>query len=232
MDEPGLLLPNAPDRWRCSQECSELDLTYLKRGIHDLYRRPLSYRETSSDITFIPIYQRGQIEAILSDYQALIHSRPTEEAIQKFMEGHPLIWAFLSPQRILHKPPVLTKWKADFAVLSTQRILYFVEIEKPQTKIATRTGNPHSQLQEGINQIRNWSIVVSDHRSSLLDELRLKAEDVHDIRYVLVAGLTQNTDASALCKLQRNPPIEKTLLYCYDELAAFLHNIASTLDRL
>lgn len=99
-----------------------------------------------------------------------------------------MLWAFLLPKKILHEPSVLTKKKADFRILSTQGIFYLIEIEKPQTQLIKRDGGFHAELQKGIDQVRDWSIVVGDHRNALLSELGLSQGVVREIRYILVAG--------------------------------------------
>ena len=133
----------------------------------------------------------------------------------------PVFWGFLSPRKILHKPAVLTKKQADFGILTTTKILYLIEIEKPTTRLLTKTGRISADIQKGADQIRDWDQVVTEHRGALLTELGLDPSTVHDIRYVLVGGLSTTLDSAGLRKLRREPFGPKIDFYCFDELAAF-----------
>jgi len=223
-------LQNTPDEWRCECGNCVMDLTFIKRGIHDLFRRPRAELVGETFGRFRPLYEKGELSGIARDYQSLINSSPREEDVQKFMEAHPVFWAFLSPVRIFHKPPILTKKVADFAVLTSQNILYLVEIEKPQTPLSTKKGKLHSELNQGFDQIRDWSVVVATHRTALLDELGLRDEKIVDIRYLVIAGLAHMAEVDVLAKIQQNPPTAKTQFFCFDELAAFLHILEAQIN--
>ena len=203
----------------------------MKRGLHDLFRHatPQTANEYSSHT---PLFEAGKIEAVVAEFEALINKVETEEPIQKFLELHPIFWAFLSPARIMHKPAVLTKKKADFGILSTQGILYLVEIEKPLTRLLNRDGSISADIQRGADQIRDWDLVVADHRGALLSELNLRPEQVQDIQYVLVGGLARNSAIAGLTKLRRSPLANKTQFFCFDELGSFVHALSGELRRL
>ena len=183
-------------------------------------------------MAFRRVYEIGQLASIAGEFQALIGSSPAEEQVQEFIEAHPVVWSFLSPIKILHKPPVLTKKKADFGVLTSHKILYLIEIEKPQTQLATKLTTTSAELQRGIDQIKDWGVVVGDHRHALLSELDLKDDDVHDIRYLLIAGTAHKTTKEALIKLKRSPLALNTQFMCFDELAAILFTLGGQLDDL
>jgi hypothetical protein len=70
---------------------------------------------------FTPLYEAGRIQDIIAEFEQLIETTTDEEPVQKYLEEHPVLWAFLSPAKILHKPPVLTKKKADFGILTSQQ---------------------------------------------------------------------------------------------------------------
>jgi len=132
--EPTVYIMDAPEHWRCRCGTVDIPLTYLKRGMHDLFRwpdPPIGY----AGLSFRPMYERGQLRQVFFDFQQLIAGSPAEEDVQKFLEEHPVLWAFLSPALILHKPAILTHKKADFAILTSNKVLYLVEIEKPQTQL-------------------------------------------------------------------------------------------------
>lgn len=222
----------APSRWTCKCGETDIDLTFLKQGLHDLFRRPIPAAAQDSPISFSPLYERGRIQDILADYDQLIETATDEEQVQKYLEEHPILWAFLSPTKILHKPAVLTRKKADFGLLTAQRVLYLVEIEKPTTKLTNQDGSISADIRKGANQILDWQFVVADHRLALLSELGFSEADVQEIRYLLVGGLARRTVPTGLTKLRRTPFAPNTEFYCFDELASFLYSLSGELPRL
>jgi hypothetical protein len=225
-------LHKAPTTWTCSCGHNPVDLSYLKRGLHDLFRRARSQSSEASAVNFTPLYEAGRIQNIIEEYEQLIESASEEEPVQKYLEEHPVLWAFLSPAKILHKPPVLTKKKADFGILTSQKVFYLVEIEKPTTRLTNQDDSISGEIQKGANQIRDWQLVVGDHRLALFSELGLKEGEVHEVRYLLIGGLARRTTATGLTKLRRTPFAQNTDFYCFDELGSFLHTLAAELGRL
>jgi hypothetical protein len=227
-----VLLEHAPSHWTCKCGQTSVDLTYLKQGLHDLFRHPRPRSDDQAIVQFTPLYKAGRIQDMIAEFDALLDTTEDEETVQKYLEEHPVFWAFLSPLRILHKPPVLTKKKADFGILTTHKILYMVEIEKPRTRLINQDGSISAEIQRGADQIRDWQVVVGDHRLTLLSELGLKESDVQEIRYILIGGLSKRTTAAGLTKLRRSPFASNTDFYCFDELGSVLHTLSQELRRL
>jgi len=232
IDPEDVLVGDAADKWRCACEPPrEVDLQYAKLGLHDVLRHPVGNASSNDDaLGYVPLYEAGRVSQIAGEFDALIRATPREEDVQKFMEANPLIWNFLSPRRILHKPKILTKKNADFGILTNAKILFLVEIEKPSTKLTNKDGGISAEINKGANQIRDWKQVVGKHRNALLDELGFKPKDVQTIRYLLVGGLTHRTTPDGLTKLR--DILKESEFYCFDELGAFLRSTASTLERL
>ncbi len=222
----------APNEWACQCGQSVLDLSYLKRGMHDLLRHPQTSPNERAPLNYTPLYESGRIHSLVGEYEELILSSPAEEEVQKFLENNPLLWSFLSPMKIIHKPSVLTRKKADFGILTTQNILYLIEIEKPTTRLVNRDGSIAADIMRGANQIRDWELVVDDHRLALLAELGLKEVEVREIRFILIGGLVRDVDAVGLAKLRRSPLASKTQFLCFDDLGSSLHTMAAQLRGL
>ena len=233
-DIPAIIKPldHAPDVWNCKCGNDGMNLVYLKQGLHDAFRRPHPRSPNELMNSFVPLYEAGRVDAIVAEYEHIISTAETEEIIQKFLENHPLFWAFLSPAKILHKPPILTKKKADFGILSTQKVLYLIEIEKPKTQLSNKDDSISAEIMKGANQIKDWEMVVCDHRLALLSELGLKENEVHEIRYILIGGMKRNTNPTGLTKLRRSPLAKDTSFYCFDELGSFVYSISSELKWL
>jgi hypothetical protein len=225
-------LYQAGEHWSCDCPGDGTALAYMRQGLHDVFRYPQPRRREDLFSNFVPLYESGRIEALLGEYEQLIETTTSEEAVQRFLEEHPVFWAFLSPARILHKPAILTKKKADFGILTTHKVLYLVEIEKPSTQLTNRDDSISAEIMKGANQIKDWELVVSDHRLALLSELGLKEGEVQEIRYLLIGGLARRTNFTGLTKLRRSPLASNTQFYCFDELGSFVHSVAGELKRL
>jgi len=221
----------ATKEWMCKCGQQKIPLCYLKQGMHHLFRT-LSSREPKQ-LSFIPMYEVSSVSAILANYQKLLieHEDGEEEIFQKYIEENPMIWNFLAPIRIWKKPLILTKYKADFAILDRMNVLYFVEIEKPKTTLIKKAGGVHAQLQAGVDQIRDWRIEIDKRREAVLSSLELEQKDVHDIRYIIVAGLAQKTGTVGMEKV-RKMKTDADFIFCFDELASFLHSTKMALIEL
>jgi hypothetical protein len=224
-------LTAAGDKWVCRCNETKVPLVYLKEGLHCMFRR-INPAQPRKELGFVPLYQKGAITAVLSSYQQILaESGDDEEAVQKFIADNPILWNFLAPVKIWRKPPILTRYNADFALFSGMNILYFVEIEKPHTKLVKGDGGIHSDLQSGLDQIRNWRIEVDKRREAVLVGLGLTQQQVHDIRYILIAGMASKTQAPGLEKV-RNMSTDAESIFCFDELASFLHCTETSLLNL
>lgn len=223
---------DALDEWKCKCKKQNIPLHYLKNGMHNLFRTLADSKE-STQLNFIPMYESSTLSGILADYQKLLieNEDGKEEIFQKFIEDNPIIWNFLAPIRIWKKPSISTKYKADFAILDRMNVLYFVEIEKPKTTLIKRNGGVHADLQAGIDQIRDWKIEIDKRREAVLSSLELEQKNVHDIRYIVVAGLAQKTGTVGMEKV-RKMKTDADFIFCFDELTSFLHSTKMSLREL
>jgi hypothetical protein len=228
--EGTIALDDAPDEWECGCEGRRWPLTYLKQGVHELFRRK-GRRDEALPLGYTPLYEQGAIERILQEYEELISSDPAEGAVQTFLRDHAIFWHFLAPTRVVLKPPILTKYVADFGILAADRTLYLVEIERPGTRLAKSSGGMHSQLQAAFDQLREWHVVVEEHRSSVLECLEIDPGGVDNVRYIAVAGLARSTQPEELRKI-RTSLSDTQRFVTFDELAAFLRATQYALGRL
>ena len=226
----GFQLAKAPDSWTCECGSSTVPLVYAKKGIHELFRSPV--RIETNEVSLVPFYEAGEIASIRDEYNSLLQQLPQEEDVQKFLEKYPVFWHFLSPVQIFHKPPILGKYNADFGVLTARKELILIEIEKPSTQLLTNDGRVASGIQKGADQIRDWAVEVDDHRDAVLSQLGLDKKTVHNIRYLLVGGLSTSVPSNGLVKLRREGLVPKTDLIFFDELGASLHVLAVSLRQL
>ena len=125
-----------------------------------------------------------------------------------------------------------TKKEADFAILSPNNVLHVIEIEKPRTQLFTKKGKASEEIQVGFNQVRDWQVVVENHRHALLSELDFSDDEVHDIRSLVIGGLAKSNSPENLSKIRRVPPTPKTEILCFDELAGFRHVLQTGVTRV
>jgi hypothetical protein len=230
-DSQSIRLDRAPDRWTC--KCGETDvpLTYLKQGLHEMLRR-VSCVDARPHSSCMPLYEPGAVSAIAGEYQkVLVQHSDDEEMVFDFIANNPILWNFLAPLKIWKKPPILSKYKADFAILTRSNVLYLVEIEKPTTKLVKARGGVSSEFQAGLDQIRDWREEVEKRREAVLAGLNLSQDQVHHVRYILIAGMASHTPPRGVAQV-RAMKSDADAVFCFDELASFLHSLATALMRI
>ncbi|MDB5325388.1 MAG: hypothetical protein JWM57_957 [Phycisphaerales bacterium] len=219
------------DQWQCACGKTTMTTKYLKEGLPAYFRDDGSINHTGTLLNGVPLYQNRAINALASDYHTLINSSPSEEIVQVFLENHPLFWSFLSPVQIIHKPSILTRYKADFAILSASKSLIFIEIEKPTTRLTKANGGLSADVQAGFDQVRDWRTVIADHRLAVINELGLTPDQVHQIRFIVIAGLAHKISPNQLHKFRQNIYAEAEF-FTFDDLEAFIHRLSGALGAL
>lgn len=215
-------LHSAPASWKCGCGLTSLDMKYLKRNTAALFRQSRSSL-AASGLEPASMVTRAQLAKKRLELERIISEGAREEVLQNAIESHPAVWTFLSPSRILHKPDIIGKFKADFAVLGSNGILYFVEIEKPQTKLCRKNGGQAAELQVAIDQIHDWRELVRNHRGAVLQGLGFSDTSVVGEAYLVIAGRNANTPPAGLRKLRNSLQNEGAVkLFTYDDIIAFL----------
>jgi hypothetical protein len=228
--ERGSPLESAPEYWTCKCGMLVAPLEYAKRGLAAIFRTPVA--GSSEGVELSPLFDAGEVGRIAEEYATFVEALPSEEAAQDYIEKRPLIWHFLAPTRIFHKPLLLGSYKADFGIMTAGGELVLVELEKPSTQLLTGSGRVAAEVQAGADQIRDWDLLIADHRGAVLEQLKLDADAVHNIRYLLVAGLATTVTRKELRKLRSEPLVPKTDLLCFDELGSYLRALAFGLRTL
>jgi hypothetical protein len=174
-------------RFHC--QCGELDfaLAYIKAGFHGLLHRSLQIAGKRPP-GMVRLYESTALEETCRRFLRLLNSGPAEEEVQKFLESNQIFFHTFTPLKLLHKPPVLTKYKADFAVLNNQKELLLIEIERPALRLLKKDGGVTAELQHAIDQVRSWIRELDDRREASLHSMSIKLEEVARVRGVVVAG--------------------------------------------
>jgi hypothetical protein len=116
-------------------------------------------------------------------FAALLAEDPQEEELQTFLESRPQILTGLCGQGddstigFLTKPPVGTKFHADFAILTIGQGgcgIELIEIERSSHPLFTQKGTPSRYLQAALGQVQDWSEwIISNQGTFVRDTLQL-----------------------------------------------------------
>ena len=203
-----------PDRFECNCGKNDLDLTILRQNMHGLLGQRANSQGTISSTR---LYEKNALEVIVNDFMNLLNLDPLEEPVQKFIEENPLLLYQFSPQRIFYKPPILSKYYADIAVVNQKKELILIELERPGKSILKKDGGRTADLQRPFTQVEDWLFSIEQHRNAVLDGFDLSPSDVSKIRGVVVMGRDNECNEEHLRKLKWNDH-GKIDFYTYDDL--------------
>jgi hypothetical protein len=203
------------DEFVCSCGKGRISLIPIKTGLHGLLRRNLT-PQTQTDVSAVRLYERTALEQYCRELLTLTKANTGEEDLQNFLESHPIFFHVFLPKKIIFKPPILTKYFADFAVLNSRDELLLIEIERPQLKMLKKDGGSTADLEHAFHQLRTWKQVLDDHRAAALDVIGLKLDEVAKVKGVVIAGRKPSDEKNLrLLRSLSNADIE---LFTYDDL--------------
>jgi hypothetical protein len=215
-----------PEHFACECGITQFDVSTYKRNFHALLGQ--QQQALSGEVSWAPLYEKSAIENLRIEFLNLVNADPPEEILQEFIEKNPILLHQFPAERLFFKPPILTRYKADFAVVTPQKELVLIEIERASTNLLKSDGGQHSQLTHAIGQVRNWLHEVDEHRLAVLDSLEIPSAMVSKVRGVVIAGRDTGNDASHLRRLKGSDQGRVTLL-TYDDLTAALAALAQRL---
>lgn len=216
---------NVLDEFCCRCGKTVLDLTILRQNFHALLGRQI---EQSPNPDFLPLYEKSSIETIRSKFRMLLDSAPQEEILQVFIKENPIIFHQFPSQLIFSKPPILSLYEADFAIVTPQKELVLIEIEKTTTRLLKKNGGVAAPLNHAFDQVRNWLHVFKEHRLAALDAMKIERDAVSTVRGIVIAGTDRGYDAQHLRKLKGSDYANIRFL-TYDDL---LYSMDALIQRL
>jgi hypothetical protein len=183
----------------CKCGSTTIDLDIIRKNLHGMLGHRMGY---AGEIDFVPLYERSSIERIRKDFLHLLNSAPKEEILQQFLDANPIVLHQFPSEKIFSKPPILTFFAADFAIVTPQKELILIELEKTTTRLMKKKGGIAAPLSHAFDQVRGWLHVVDEHRLAVLDSLKIERELVSVVRGVVIAGRDIGYDAQHLRKLK------------------------------
>lgn len=217
-------------KFTCNCEKTKIDLTYIRESLHAFLGQVVSANE--QELSFTRLYEKHTLELICNQFAAVLVPDPREETVQQFIQANPILLQQFAPQRLYHKPPLLTKYTADFAVLNNKGELILIEIEKPNKRLLKKDGGISAEFQHAIDQVRDWLHLVEEHRAAALECMGLKPEEVVSIRGVVIMGRDGSCAPNHLRKLKWTDFGHGITFYTYDDLISGLVTLVRTITDL
>ena len=209
-----------PATFHCECGKNEIDLSYLQANLHALLGRTIMHDEEaipSAHLSFVRLYEESALELVCSQFDELLSREPPEAEILQFIRENPILLHRFSPTRVFFEVPILTRYRADIVILTTNHDLLLIELEKAQTRLLKRDGGMASPMRHAFDQVRDWLHVTEDHKWAVLDCMGLKPDTVGAIRGVVVLGRDANYPPKHLRRL-RWEDYGKTTFYTYDDI--------------
>jgi hypothetical protein len=218
---------NLPDRFSCDCGATSLDLTITRRNLHGL----LGAHTVSDNAEFMPLYEMASLAHLRGQFARLLNEEPREEALQVFLADNPVLLHIFPAVRLFSKPPILTQFVADFAIVTPKKELLLIEIEKTTTRLMKKDGGLAADLSHAFDQVRGWLHLADEHRVALLDMLGIKREEVSAVRGIVIAGREVGADSAHLRRLKGSDwgPVA---LYTYDDLLFALDSLIDRMKRI
>ena len=214
-----------PDEFRC--ECGNaLDLRIMRRNLFAPLGQPLLRNE--EEISYTPLYERSSLETLLTEFRKLLDSVPNEETLQKFLEQNPILLHQFPAENLFFKPPILTFFKADLAIVTPQKELILIEIERSSTRLLKKDGGEAAPLRHAFDQVQSWLHTVDEYRLAVLDSLDINRRMVSSVRGVVIAGRDAGYDAEHLRRL-KGIDRGRVAFLTYDDLA---FSLAAIIGRM
>src|SRR5258707_6289436 len=215
-----------PDRFTCECGITNFDLSTVKRNLFAVIGQPLS--SSGQMMIIVPVYEKSAVDSLRVEFINLLNTDPREESIQQFIERNPILLHQFPSEKLFSKPSILTRFKADFALVTPQKELVLIEIERASTRLLRSDGGQHADLTHAIDQIRTWLHELSEHRLAVLDSLGIDRDKVSKVRGIVIAGRDAGNDASHLRRLKGSDHGQVTVL-TYDDIAAGLAALAHSM---
>jgi hypothetical protein len=212
-----------PDTFVCDCGKTKFGLEYLRIGMHGFLNRDAGF--SVGQLSYVQQYARSQLTDISGSFLKLLRTEKKEEAIQKFLEKNKVLFARFHARKLFLKPRILGKFNADFAVLDSEGVLTFIEIERPNMRLFKSNGHLRADFNHAYEQVHDWLHEVVKHRYAVIEGLGLKQDQVLSIRGCVIAGREEVESREHLSRHMSQPRSNIDFL-TFDMLANGLSRIA------
>jgi hypothetical protein len=221
---------DAPPTFDCSCGRQHFDLSIIRRNLHaylgtEARALPMGMRDVGA------LHRQAALRSICGEFFSLLERDAPEEEVHQFIDSNQVLLHVFAPVRVWSKPPITARYRADFAILTTSRELLLVELERPATVLLKKNGGMSAELQKPFDQIRNWLVAITDHRASIMADLRVPGELVTAVRAVVIAGRAFREDASQLRVLALGLSKDDARFMTYDDILLALATLTESLAK-
>ncbi len=226
--EGWLWYQDAPEKFQCDCGKTTMDLQYIRRNLHGM----LGHQPPgASEFQFMPLYEKSSLQSIRTTFAQLIGREPREETLQQFINKNPILLHQFPADKIIPKPPILTTYVADFGIVTPQKELILIELEKTTTRLMKKDGDMAAPLSHAFDQVRNWLHEVDEHRLAVLDSLNIDREAVSSVRGIVIAGRDLGYDARNLRRL-KGVDYGRVAFLTYDDLVFALDGLIRRIEGI
>lgn len=216
------------DQFTCNCGATTIDTTIIRRNLHGFLG---NIPPENLEVSFIPMYEKSAIEDIRSNFAKLLKSNPKEELIQKYIEENTILLHQFPSNQIYFKPPIITFFVADFAIVTPQKELILIEIEKASTNLLLKKGGIAAPLTHAFDQVNDWLHKVDEHRLAILDSLGIDKDLISSVRGVVIAGQEEGYDAKHLRRL-KGTDLGRITFLTYDDILSSLDALIRKMSSL
>src|SRR5258708_28750221 len=97
----------------------------------------------SGEVRWTPLYEKSAIENLRIGFLHLVNADPPEESLQKIIEDHPVILHQFPAERLFFKPPILTRFKEDFHLVTPQKEPVLIASERTRPNLLKIRASRH-----------------------------------------------------------------------------------------
>lgn len=172
-----------------------------------------------------------RLHSILAQYKSIVTEKNYKErVIHKFLKDHPIL-LFPTKKRLLYEYRLVAgkklKYKVDFIIELTTGRYILVELENPQHKIFTKTGDYTAIVNHAEKQVEDWIHYVLTNYDTIKNQL----PGIIAPEGVVIIGRSNSFTAEQQEKIRVHNEKHSIKLYTYDNLAEEAENhIAHILD--
>ena len=219
-----------PDAFACGCGKQRFDLTLLREHYHGVLG---DVPKLGGKLDNTQRYQESKIEMVCTAFAKLVSSNPPEEDIQQFMQNNTMVLTVFGPKRIFFKPPLLTKFKADIAILNHKKELLLIELERPSLQLLKQDGGVCAELNKPLQQVNDWLHLAEEQRVAVLSCIgNLTLADVSKVRGVIVAGTDKGYDAEQLRHFKWTDFGNDITVFTYDDLISYVVSLVRAVGHL
>jgi len=193
-----------PDKFVCSCGKASVQLRFLRESMHYLLQALNPFLPDGSMATAGSSVSPTEVNQVLTTFAGVLDSAPLEEDVQTFIESNPMLLAPFAARNLFFKPPILTKFRADFGIVTSREELLLIEIERPSLRLFNKDGTQTAELTQALHQPECWDNAITENRAAVLSCIKNCPAEIATISYLVIAGRSEPCEPEVLRKFLRS----------------------------